>query len=100
MPYTLKYHPAVRTDDIPILNTTNIKSRIRTVIEARLSVAPHEYGEPLRKTLKGYWKLRVGDYRVAYLIEEQNVLIIGIRHRKEVYRLMEKRINSESFGKS
>lgn len=99
MPYTLKYHSAVRTDDIPVLNT-NIKSRIRTAIEARLSVAPHEYGEPLRKTLKGYWKLRVGDYRVVYLIEDQNVLIIGIRHRKEVYRLMKKRINSESFGKS
>ena len=91
MPYTLKYHQAVRTDDIPLLNA-DIKSRIRTAIETRLSVAPYEYGEPLRKTLKGYWKLRVSDYRVVFLIEEQNVLIIGIRHRKEVYRLMKKRI--------
>lgn len=99
MPYTLRYHPAVRTDDIPGLNA-NIKSRIRTAIEARLSVAPHEYGEPLRKTLKGYWKLRVGAYRVVYLIEDQNALIIGISHRKEVYRVMERRINSESPGKS
>jgi hypothetical protein len=31
-------------------------------------VAPQEYGTPLRKTLKGYWKLRVGDYRVVYKI--------------------------------
>jgi mRNA interferase RelE/StbE len=92
MPFILKYHPAVRTDDIPVLNT-DIRLRIRTAIEARLSAAPHEYGEPLRKTLKGYWKLRVGDYRVVYLIEDQNVLIIGIRHRKEVYKLMERRIN-------
>ncbi|MCL5061896.1 MAG: type II toxin-antitoxin system RelE/ParE family toxin [Nitrospiraceae bacterium] len=91
MPYTLKYHQAVRTDDIPLLNA-DIKSRIRTVIETRLSAAPYDYGEPLRKTLKGYWKLRVGDYRVLFLIEEQNVLIIGIRHRKEVYRLMKKHI--------
>jgi mRNA interferase RelE/StbE len=91
MPYTLKYHQAVRTDDIPLLNADS-KLRIRSAIETRLSVAPYEYGEPLRKTLQGYWKLRVGDYRVVFLIEEQNVLIIGIRHRKEVYKLMKKRI--------
>lgn len=91
MPYALKYHQAVKTDDILLLNA-DIKSRIRTAIERRLSAVPHEYGEPLRKTLKGYWKLRVGDYRVVFLIEEQNVLIIGIRHRKEVYRLMKKLI--------
>jgi len=95
MPFILKYHPAVRDNDIPVLNT-DIKLRIRAAIEARLSAAPHEYGEPLRKTLKGYWKLRVGNYRVVYLIEDQSVLVIGIRHRKEVYKLMEKRINSES----
>lgn len=90
MPYALKYHPSITTEDLPLLNA-DIKLRIRNAIETRLSVAPHEYGEPLRKTLKGYWKLRVGDYRVVYLIEEQAVLIIGIRHRKEVYKLMEKR---------
>ncbi len=93
MPYTLKYHPSVKTDDLPSLNK-DIKLRIRNAIETRLSVAPHEYGTPLRKTLRGYWKLRVGDYRVIFMIEDQRVLIIGIRHRKEVYRLMEKRINS------
>lgn len=91
MPHTLKYHPSVKTDDLPALNA-DIKLRIKHAIETRLSTAPHEYGAPLRKTLKGYWKLRVGDYRVIFLIEDQNVLIIGIRHRKEVYKLMEKRV--------
>jgi mRNA interferase RelE/StbE len=93
MPYAFKYHPSVKTDDLPLLNT-DIKLRIKNAIETRLSSAPHEYGTPLRKTLKGYWKLRVGDYRVVYLIEDQSVLIIGIRHRKEVYRLMERRIKT------
>jgi mRNA interferase RelE/StbE len=31
-----------------------------------LSISPHQYGDPLRKTLKRYWELRVGDYRVVY----------------------------------
>ncbi len=91
MPYALKYHPAVKSDDLPALNA-DMKVRIRNAIETRLSVAPHEYGEPLRKTLKGYWKLRVGDYRVVFVIENEEVIVIGIRHRKDVYKLMEKRL--------
>ncbi len=30
------------------------KTRIWKAIETRLAVAPQQYGEPLRKTLKGY----------------------------------------------
>ena len=54
--------------------------------------APHQYGEPLRKTLKGYWKLRVGDYRVVYKIVENEVRILGIINRKEVYEEISKRL--------
>jgi hypothetical protein len=50
-----------------------------------LTAAPHQYGEPLRKTLKGYWKLRVGDYRVVFRVSGQEVWILGIINRKEVY---------------
>ena len=46
---------------------------------------PHEYVVPLRKNLKGYWKLRVGDYRVVFKVIETEVWILGIRHRKSVY---------------
>lgn len=91
MPYELVYHPAVRSDDLPLINS-DVRARIRIAIETRLSTAPHEYGEPLRKTLRGYWKLRVGDYRVVYIFEESKVFILGIRHRKNVYEMMEKRI--------
>jgi mRNA interferase RelE/StbE len=47
--------------------------------------------EPLRKTLKGYWKQRVGDYRVVFRVDGEQVLVLGICHRNEVYPLMEKR---------
>lgn len=85
MPFTLVYHPAVRTEDLP-LTDSKTKQRIRKAIEERLKTAPHDYGEPLRKTLKGYWKLRVGDYRIVFKVIESEVWIIGIRHRKEAYR--------------
>ena len=34
------------------------------------------------------WRLRVGDYRVIYDIEDKvlQILIIRVRHRKDVYR--------------
>ena len=85
MPFTLRYHPAVRVEDLP-LNDRRTKDRIRKAIEERLQTAPHDYGEPLRKSLKGYWKLRVGDYRVVFKVIESEVWILGIRHRKSVYR--------------
>ncbi len=53
--------------------------------------APHEYGFPLRKTLKGYWKFRVGNYRVVYKMAGDTVTIFCMAHRKEVYQLAGKR---------
>ncbi len=50
------------------------------------------YGEPLRKSLKGYWKLRVGDYRVIYKIDGNEVWILAIINRKDVYKKTTKRI--------
>ena len=65
MPFTLRYHPAVGDEDIPKI-PRNLRRRIADAIESRLTHAPQQYGAPLRKTLKGYWKLLVGDYRVVY----------------------------------
>ena len=83
--FTITYHPAVRDEDISSLPKT-ARNQIRRAIEERLTIAPHEYGQPLRKTLKGYWKLRVGDYRVVFRIEGREVVILAIKHRKDVYR--------------
>ena len=91
MSYELRYHPDVRDIDIPQLNET-IKKRIRKAIEQRLSTSPHMYGEPLRKTLKGYWKLRAGDYRVVFKVDKNEVRIFAIINRKDVYREIFKRI--------
>jgi mRNA interferase RelE/StbE len=91
MSFTLRYHPAVRSDDLPLIDR-KMKDRIRKAIEERLQALPHEYGEPLRKTLKGYWKLRVGDYRVVFKIMKSEVWILGIRHRKEIYKDIDKRV--------
>ena len=90
MSFELRYHPDVKSIDIPLLDE-KLKTRIRNAIGKRLTTAPHLYGEPLRKTLRGYWKLRVGDYRVIFKIMKEEVWILGIIHRKKVYEVIEKR---------
>jgi mRNA interferase RelE/StbE len=84
VPFTVNYHPDVKEVDLPRINV-KMRERIRRAIESRLMTAPQEYGLPLRKNLRGYWKLRVGDYRVVFKIEGEIVSILGIRHRKTIY---------------
>jgi mRNA interferase RelE/StbE len=87
----LIYHPDVRDVDIPRLNET-LKRRIKKAIEERLLVSPYHYGKPLRRSLKGYWKLRVGDYRVVYKVVGNEVRVFAIINRKEIYMKSIKRI--------
>jgi len=91
LPFEIRYHKDVKAVDISLLDA-KIKTRIKAAIETRFAIAPHQFGEPLRKTLKGYWKLRVGDYRVVFKIAENEVWILGIIHRKNVYAKIENRI--------
>ena len=60
---------------------------IRRTIEEKLMVDPVKFGIPLRRNLKGYQKLRVGDYRIIYSIVRDTVTVhvIKIGHRREVY---------------
>ena len=82
--YIITYHHLVLKDDVALLNR-DILERIKTAIENRLRTSPEMYGVRLRKSLKDYWKLRVGDYRIVFSIIGNHVRILAIRHRKEVY---------------
>lgn len=84
--FTVEYLPSVVKDDIPNL-PKKMAQIIRNAIEERLMVDPVAFGKPLRYSLKGHRRLRVGDYRVVYRIitDTQTVLIVAIKHRKDVY---------------
>ena len=80
--FPLRYDPDVKSVDIPLLDA-KLRTRIRKAIEMRLREAPHLYGHPLRKTLRGYWKLRIGDYRVIYRIVNKEVWVSEIYSQKK-----------------
>ena len=49
---------------------------------------PRDSGRPLSSNLKGYWRYRIGDYRLLAEIRDGELIIIAIAisHRSRVYR--------------
>ncbi len=76
-------------DDLRKLGTTP-RVRILRFLEERVACAedPRQLGKALSGDKTGFWRYRVGDYRILVRIEDQRllVLVIAIGHRQEVYR--------------
>ena len=54
-----------------------------------LSTNPRQKGcKKLLGTFKDYWRIRIGDYRVVYEIDDEEMIVrvYRIMHRKEVYK--------------
>ncbi len=92
MSFEIRYHESVIEEDLPRLSKTT-KIRVKNAIEQKLTTYPEIFGKPLRKSLNGYRKLRVGDYRIIFKIENQFLKIFLIQHRSVVYKHAIKRID-------
>lgn len=57
--------------------------KIIDLIEKELSEGVR--GKKLKGRFQDLYSLRVGDYRVIYCLFSQGILILRIRHRKDVY---------------
>jgi mRNA interferase RelE/StbE len=82
--YEIIYADGVVKEDLPnILEPW--KSEIKQAIESKLMTRPEVYTRPLRRSLKGYRKLRVGGYRIVLRIDGNKVKVFVIQHRSTVY---------------
>ena len=86
MTFTVLFHPEAARELETI--EPDIKKRLKKALADKLMTRPDLYGKPLRATLKGYWKIRVGDFRIVYAIQGSELIIYAIRHRKEIYRVV------------
>jgi mRNA interferase RelE/StbE len=80
----LRRHAQKSLDKLP-------KSDFQTVIEAIKSLAqtPRPRGiEKVKST--GLWRIRQGDYRIVYAIDdtEHVITIVRVGHRREIYRAL------------
>jgi mRNA interferase RelE/StbE len=64
---------------------TRLVRRLRWLTENLDNINP----EPLKGRLRGLYKLREGDYRIAYEIlrSERLIIVHLIGHRREIYKL-------------
>lgn len=83
MEYKVVYKRSVLRD---LKKISKVESRaILDQLEKELSRKPDSY-PALKGLFAGLRRLRVGDYRVIYAILENEVLVLRIGHRREVYK--------------
>lgn len=65
----------------------NLQVRIGEEID-RLSLEPRPEGVVKLKGGDNFYRIRIGDYRVVYIIDdlERIVPIVRVRHRRDAYR--------------
>jgi mRNA interferase RelE/StbE len=50
------------------------------------SSEPLKYSKKLINTNLGTYRFRIGDYRIIFDIDEENIVILRIGHRKNIYK--------------
>lgn len=62
----------------------------RRLVEGVLAILAEEPRPPAARKLVNNpeWRVRVGDYRVLYLIDDGRLIVVVVRagHRREIYR--------------
>ena len=88
MAWRIEFHPDA-AKELKKLDRA-VAARIVRTLETRIAALddPRSLGAPLKGEHDGYWRWRIGDYRVVARIEDERIVILVVRvaHRREVYR--------------
>ena len=87
MSYQVEFEPEALAD-LDRMDSTDRKRILRKINWLALNFE-QAVPQGLSANLAGFYKLRVGDYRVIYSVDEQGQLIAIVRvgHRSEVYEM-------------
>ena len=66
----------------------DVSLRITKYMDKRAALLPREYGKAMTGNYSGFWRYRVGDYRVICSLHDDVLMIEVIRvgHRSDVYK--------------
>jgi mRNA interferase RelE/StbE len=83
--YTLSFRPAALRGLTGL--PQNLRQRVSSSIDG-LKQNPHPPGVKKLSGYENFWRIRIGDYRVVYLLDDGNrlVRILSVGHRREIYR--------------
>ncbi len=82
--YAVELKPSARKE------LESLPDRVLARVVSKLEALAHDTRPAGCKKLKGYrdqWRIRIGDWRVVYIIDDQTrlVSVTRIAHRREVY---------------
>jgi len=85
VPHEIVVAPKARRDlaTLPHNALSKIDSNILS-----LASNPRPVGSKKLKGLENVFRIRVGDYRIVYQIEDKRLLVLAVRvgHRKDIYK--------------
>lgn len=84
---------ALALEDLRRLDARDVR-RVLDALGDRLTTSPEMYGKPLGGRLAGLRRVRVGDLRVVYRVFADRVEVFIVRHRKDVYQELARRLGS------
>jgi len=88
MAYLIRFEDQARKELSTLDNSVKIKIlKYLKKLEERDN--PRSLGKPLTENLSGYWRYRVGNYRIISKIfdKEITILILAVQKRDVVYRI-------------
>jgi len=89
--YSVEFLPAARRDYLALAKP--VRRRVDVALEGLAQDPLGPATAPLRRSLKGRRKCRVGDYRIVYRVYQgvMVVEVVAVGHRSEVYEKAERR---------
>lgn len=83
--YKVEINKKVRKKDLPSVTPKDVQRIIERI--KKLANDPYPV-DAVRLKGRDEWRIRQGDYRILYIVEENIVTVFAVKigHRREVYR--------------
>jgi len=84
----MTYSVSIKQSAVKVLEKVTREDRIRIIAAIDLLKTNPAAGGVLKGEFSGLRRIRIGNYRVVYEVQNQKlvVLVVRIGHRREVYR--------------
>ncbi len=84
--YRVQFHKNAQKQFLKLARP--LQKRIAKAIDEKLIANPDIHLIPLTADMTGFYKFRVGDYRLLCTKKDEvlSVLVLKVKHRKEIYR--------------
>ena len=94
-PYEIRFHRDVKRDRKPLKGNGQMRQRIKQRIDDLAAGASVPDAQPFSTGGPGYFRTRIGDWRIVYRVheDERMIVVIAMGHRRQVYETAAGRVD-------